>query len=119
MVKYVDNVDLIYAHDNRKLYDLTVTYFNQHGGTGERTYRSLREEQLPRYIGKGLAQRAVKEMSEKNDTQMAMVSYRGMDIEIGGAGMRNFYDKELVSIANKIGKKIGARQSRTFQHWKN
>ena len=26
MVKYVDNVDLIYAHDNRKLYDLTVTY---------------------------------------------------------------------------------------------
>ena len=38
-----------------------------------------------------------------------------MDIEIGGAGMRNFYDKELVSVANKIGKKIGARKVEPFK----
>ena len=112
MVRFVDTVDLIYAHSNRKLYDMTVRYKIRGNSSSrtERTFRSLREEQLPRYIGKKLADKAIKEMSEKEDHQMAMVNYKGLDIEIGGAGMRNFYDKELVSVANKIGKKIGAEK---------
>ena len=33
--------------------------------------------------------------------------YTGLDMEFGGDGMKSFYDKELVSLANKISKKIG------------
>lgn len=33
----------------------------------------------------------------------------GLDLQVGGEGMAAFYDRELVNVANKLGKKYGAR----------
>ena len=71
---------------------------------------------LKKYIGKTLAERAVKDLAEKranaDPSELQFMDtvemyYTGLDMEFGGDGMRSFYDKELVSLANKISKKIG------------
>lgn len=36
----------------------------------------------------------------------------GLDLKVGGEGMRAFYDKMLVDVANKLGKKFGAKVGR-------
>lgn len=41
---------------------------------------------------------------------------KGLDLRIGGEGMRGFYDKMLPSIANKLGKKWGAKAETTEIH---
>lgn len=37
----------------------------------------------------------------------------GLDLKVGGEGMKSFYDKILVDAANKLGKKFGARVTTT------
>jgi hypothetical protein len=64
-------------------------------------------EKLAETIGKELAEKAVTDL--KNDTEGRMASYEGVDLKVGGEGMKGFYDKILPSTANKIGKKWGTK----------
>lgn len=43
----------------------------------------------------------------------------GLDLKVGGAGMKGFYDKILVDVANKLGKKWGAKVGQTSIHTGN
>lgn len=60
------------------------------------------ENALADNIGKELAERAIKELEDTN-----RVSYSGIDLEVGGEGMKGFYDKMLPSYAKKFAKKYG------------
>ena len=72
----------------------------------------IKPEELDAQIGKDLANK-VRRQEDRTD------KYEGGDLKIGGEGMKGFYDKELVNIANDIGKKFGAKvqdaQIRTSQ----
>ena len=51
-----------------------------------------------------------KEMAEKIRGQnQEIVDYSGVDLEVGGEGMKGFYDKMLKGYAAKWGKKFGAK----------
>lgn len=56
-------------------------------------------------IGKELADKVAKSVAA-GETRG---SFSGLDLKIGGEGMKGFYDKELVNIANDLGKKYGAK----------
>ena len=58
-------------------------------------------EKLPEVVGKDLADKIVATPEAK--------IFRGLDLKVGGEGMKGFYDKILVDYANKFGKKFGAR----------
>ncbi|MDA4845960.1 PLxRFG domain-containing protein [Hoeflea poritis] len=60
---------------------------------------------LDEAFGKDLAKKI---MSATEDTVLA-----GNDLEIGGDGMRGFYDRKLPNIVNKLVKKWGARTGKT------
>lgn len=62
------------------------------------------DSELSEIIGKDLAAKAVEDISKGN-----RADYYGVDLKVGGEGMKSFYDKMLPSIANDIGKKWGAR----------
>ena len=64
----------------------------------------LPEGDLPRLLGKETAERL---MAQKK--RGTLRSLTGQDLEIGGDGMRGFYDGILVNVANKFGKKYGAK----------
>ena len=61
------------------------------------------------FQGKFLEDVVGKEMSEKILGSVGDVSFAGTDLQIGGDGMKEFYDKMLVKSANKFGKKYGAK----------
>jgi hypothetical protein len=61
-------------------------------------------EQLPDLIGKDAADKLMTQTP-----QGTLRSLSGVDLKIGGEGMRGFYDRALVQIANELGKRYGAK----------
>jgi hypothetical protein len=62
----------------------------------------LDDNALADHVGKELAEKIV-----KNEEQHGVMS--GLDLQVGGEGMAGFYDKILPNVANKLGKKYGAK----------
>lgn len=65
------------------------------------------EDQLSDVVGKEVADKIVK--GEGKEMSSGGKSLTGLDLKVGGEGMKGFYDKILVDFANKFGKKFGAR----------
>lgn len=59
-------------------------------------------DKLPDYVGKGIAQKIV---DDKSDVGVL----KGLDLKVGGEGMREFYDKMLPKMVEKIGKAHGVK----------
>lgn len=74
-----------------------------------RTYNIINEtvppEKLPDYVGAEVAQRLI----QGNKDEDGLVTVGGLDLEMGGEGMKAFYDKVLPNRANAILKKLNAR----------
>ena len=78
---------------------------------GERVQQltGITADELPNYIGKELSQKLLAQTPGTD-------RYRkldGLDLQVGGEGMKGFYDKILVDAANKLGKRYGARVRQT------
>jgi diguanylate cyclase (GGDEF)-like protein len=67
-------------------------------------------DKLEDYVGKEIAQKIIDGQGEHHRD---MIRLSGVDLKVGGEGMKGFYDKILPSVANKIGKKWGAKVSQT------
>ncbi len=65
----------------------------------------LDAHQLAETIGKEMAQRA----AENAAAGQLVSDFKGPDLEVGGAGMRGFYDKMLPTAVGKLVKKWGAK----------
>jgi N12 class adenine-specific DNA methylase len=63
----------------------------------------IREGDLADYIGKDLAGRAIEELKGGKK----VVEYAGLDLRVGGHGMRAFYNDVLPKIANRLLEKLG------------
>jgi hypothetical protein len=59
-------------------------------------------DKLADYVGKDLAKRATEEQTEKG-----WKTYSGLDLKVGGEGMKGFYDKIIPTYAKKFAKKLG------------
>lgn len=77
------------------------------GKNMQRHDESVPQDKLQDVVGKDLAKRIVAEVTETGVEKGKVFS--GLDLKVGGEGMRGFYDKILPTIANKIGKKFGAK----------
>jgi len=79
--------------------DYTVVAVQNNGSPYE--IGQVTEKQLPEYVGKDLAEK-ISNQSEPYH------NYSGLDLKVGGEGMKGFYDKMVVDFAKKYGKKWGA-----------
>ena len=59
-------------------------------------------EQIESMVGKELAQKIF-------NTKTSFGSLEGLDLQVGGEGMKGFYDKKVPNILNAIGKKYGVK----------
>lgn len=64
-----------------------------------------RDEGLVDIVGKEMADKIVAARAEGKTSGR----FEGLDLKVGGEGMRGFYDRELVNLANDIAKKDGTR----------
>lgn len=84
--------------------DATHPYYveaSDHNGQRVHSQHHTAEE-LPGVIGKELAERIVKDTDEAPDRHMA---YNGLDLKVGGEGMKGYYDKILPTALQKLAKK--------------
>ena len=68
----------------------------------------VRPEDLPDLVGKEAAEKLLNQPK-----QGTLQSLTGQDLEVGGEGMKGFYDKILPDLVNKYGKKHGLRVGKT------
>jgi hypothetical protein len=66
---------------------------------------SIAADKLADHVGKELAEKIVADTAGHNPSK----TYSGLDLQVGGEGMAGFYDKILPNVANKLGKKYGAK----------
>ena len=69
----------------------------------------LKEDQLEDYLGKELSEKIIKGEGGKPEYSGHDKSLSGLDLKVGGEGMREFYDKILPYYVKDFGKKYGAK----------
>lgn len=73
-----------------------------HNGVSVVKETGVSQENLPNYVGKEVAERLLKVEDPKKQLF-------GADLQVGGEGMKGFYDKILPDYLNNYGKKYGAQ----------
>ncbi len=77
-----------------------------HQGNRVMNEAAVKPEQLQDYVGKDVAEKLMK---QEPGPVSKVRELNGVDLRVGGEGMLKFYDDMLVNVANKLGKKYGAR----------
>ncbi len=95
--KQIDSLDARYDSAS-KTYDLSA--FKNDSNLGTAIGDNIPEDKLADYVGKEMAERIIKDNGG---------NYSGLDLEIGGEGMKGFYDKMLPNWTNKYIKKYGSK----------
>jgi hypothetical protein len=67
-------------------------------------------EELPDVVGKEIADRIVSGQGQSGGGRMTL---RGVDLQVGGEGMKGFYDQILPKSLEKLGKKFDAKVGKT------
>lgn len=80
----------------------------QYGAVGPAGSTIFTREQATSTFGEDLTRRMYAGAGTRTDSA-GYVIFEGVDLRIGGQGMRQFYDRNLVNIANDIIKKHGAK----------
>lgn len=112
--KQVD--ELLYKKNPDGTYQLSA----QAGGRGNMMGEAIPAEKLEDYVGKEVAQKivggegkATEVMGKYDPASMTsskdyMQSLSGVDLQVGGEGMKGFYDKILPDYLNTFGKQYGS-----------
>jgi hypothetical protein len=84
---------------------------NVRGGESRVLGEAITPDELEQHIGKEVAQKILKGEGEQlGDVKGKPVStLRGVDLQVGGEGMKGFYDKMLPDYLNTLGKKYGSQ----------
>jgi hypothetical protein len=73
---------------------------------------------IEKFVGKEVAEKLLNNPTERDGSTSTV---RGLDLKVGGEGMKVFYDQALRNTASKMGKKYGARVGQseitTRQSW--
>ena len=109
LAKYVDSV--LYNETDKTL----IAYNDK--GNAVINKSGIKPEDLEDYIGKDAAKKLVEKDYEpitmKGAENIKVKRLENADLEIGGEGMKGFYDKILPEYVNKYGKKYGIKVGKT------
>jgi len=71
--------------------------------------KSVTPEELPDIVGKEVA----KKLLDAESNSMGVKALEGVDLQVGGEGMKKYYDEIYPAFLNKQGKKYGAKVGET------
>jgi hypothetical protein len=97
--------DVSYAKNRNGTYQIFAT---PKGKEGEINLGEHAPEKLSDAVGKDLADKIQNGEGQPN-YEGTFHTLSGVDLKVGGEGMRSFYDRQLPIVANKIGKPFGAK----------
>lgn len=102
-------VDAVLA---RKNFDGTYWVAAKKDGRTIQSVPNAKESELEGFFGKDLAEKIIKQEGKETEDP-GMLVYSGVDLKVGGDGMKGFYDKMIPDFLNKFGKKYGAKVGTT------
>ena len=105
-VDYIDYKTSGYGDSTK--YSLGIVDKNQQGIDLPKEYYSAKE--LPEIVGKEIAEKIIKGEGQSGGGRMTL---RGVDLQVGGEGMKKYYDEIYPAFLNKQGKKYGAQVGET------
>jgi hypothetical protein len=104
LAKHINDLTIARNKDN-----FVITATNKQGLVAiNKSIPDLRN--LDDYVGKDMANRIKEDFANKSGNEH---NYAGLDLEVGGEGMKGFYDKILPEYVNKYGKKYGIKVGKT------
>lgn len=113
--KQIDRLNVVEQHfegfpGDGKGYRVTA---NKDGNTV--ISKDVTPQELPNLIGKEMADRALQmiEKNKKRPVPKYSAEMSGLDLKVGGEGMRGFYDRIIPQYLDKFGKKFGAKAGET------
>jgi hypothetical protein len=107
----INHIDAI-SYNSTRAGTYNVVIYRKPGTGADLIQNYQTPAELENTIGKELTQKIVNgEYTEKNGH---LSTLKGLDLKVGGAGMKAFYDQILPSIANKLGKKFGTKVETTY-----
>ncbi len=71
-------------------------------------WKEVPKDQLADYVGKDMAKKAISDIDAGNPAQ-----YSGLDLKVGGEGMKQYYDKTYKNYLEKYAKKHGGKLGMT------
>lgn len=105
--KQVDSIRVEKLRDGDKAGQYYVTA--EKDGRGAGIAEVVTEDKLAGVIGKELAEKAIADAPDNPDGK----DYTGLDLKIGGKGMKKFYDQMVKNYASKFAKKFGSKVTTT------
>jgi hypothetical protein len=102
--KHIDSLNVFPMEDGK--FNLSFVPTNDPSLT--RQYKTVTPEELSGTVGKDLAKQIVSDMHVDNNPNQVAKDYSGLDLDVGGKGMIEAYDKRIPSILNKLGKPLGS-----------
>ena len=109
LAKSVDYIDYkTLGHGETAKYSLGIVDKNQQGIDLPKEYYTAKE--LPEIVGKEIADKIIKGEGQSGGGRMTL---RGVDLQVGGEGMKKYYDEVYPNFLNKFGKKYGAQVGET------
>jgi hypothetical protein len=124
--KYIDRIEYFKPKDAMSYY--TVDVYDKGGNAVHTPRPTLTKEELVEMFGKDVAARMVAgkgkqsegvarmELNERGETvgiPGTRYTLTGLDLTIGGEGMRAFYDMKIPAYLKKYGKRFGAKVGKT------
>jgi len=107
--KQVDYIDYkTSGYGDSAKYSLGIVDKNQQGIDLPKEYYSAKE--LPEIVGKEIAEKIIKGEGQSGGGRMTL---RGVDLQVGGEGMKKYYDEVYPNYLNKLGKKYGSQVGET------
>lgn len=97
-------VQVLEVHKDGRLYDLSGIPTNSTEFIP--LAHKIQESDLSRYVGKEMAQKI---LNNEHIQAGKPISYSGLDLSIGGEGMKAYYDNIVPKVANQIGKQFGTK----------
>ena len=82
-------------------YELAVNYKE-----GQNKTHRVEESELENYVGKDLAERIVEDTNKGLKQGVNKQKYSGLDLKVGGEGMKSFYNKIVPKVAKQEAKRL-------------
>ena len=109
--RQIERYDLSKQVD-RVIYNPESQSFNVYGKNDELVYtgRTNNPEELEQYVGKDATKKVLQQLKE-NPNKPARIT--GLDLQVGGEGMKKYYDDVYPKYLEKFAKKYGAKVGET------
>lgn len=117
--RQAERYDLSKQIDDMKVYQNDDGTFNisikEKGADRFRAFKDgISAEDMPESVGKDMSKKILEDAKNNKSEAGFLKTYSGLDLQVGGEGMKQYYDKTYKNFLDKYAKQFGGRVGQTY-----